>query len=93
MFIRMLPCVLKNNSERKNGLTDAFCFFSSGCKLRTTAVTFRLQNPHLVRYFDLCWLKSRTADLVYFKEFYFKKLLTFKNLIGTICTQKFFNAV
>lgn len=28
------------------------------------------------------------ADLVYFKEFYFKKLLTFENLIGTICTQK-----
>ena len=39
LFIRMLPCVLKNNSERKNGLSDAFCFFSSGCKLQTTALS------------------------------------------------------
>lgn len=51
-------------------------------------LTFSLQAPHLLRYFDLCWLRSRTADLVYFREFYFKKLLTFENLIGTICTQK-----
>ena len=58
-------------------------------------LTFSLQTPHLLRSFGFCWLRSRTADLVYFKEFYFKKLLTFENLIGTICTQKknFFNAL
>lgn len=73
----------KNNLQKENWPDLGLWFFPGG-----PVLTLGLQTSHLLRYFDLCWLRSTTADLVYFKEFYFKKLLTFKNLIGTICTQK-----